>query len=278
MYRILLLTLFVIAKSLNVYAVTPTKLDRAMELLSQTESGAKELSEAKSAGVPIKEGLVSKTEVTATRTIQGTKENYTFKTQVIIASDKDPVFQALDLAHELVHANHPKENPFNPKLNAGDYVRHGIEGKGGEADAISKECEVGKEIMESKTLQSQIKADTLDLIKARCQFVWKTAANDSKWKQSFYFMGQYYRDFVAQVSGLKIGAEYRASLDEKLEPRSPLFASAVAHKPYPLALLEEYVEITKRVCSRSKSSRGVGRAVASIPLLKERCNEVGVSF
>jgi len=116
------------------------------------------------------------------------------------------------------------------------------------------------------------------LIKARCQVVWKASANESKWKQSFYYMGQYYRDIFARIGGLRLDSAERAEWEDKLVARTPLFSSAVAHKPYPLALLEEYVEITRKVCGRAEKSRGMGRALASIPLLRERCESVGVDL
>lgn len=253
-------------------------LEMAMDILDHTATGSHEIHEAQGLDIPIHTGPVSKTNVTATRSIQGDQESFTFKTEVVIAADKDPVFQALDLAHELVHATEPKGNPFDPKLSANDYVRQGIEGKGGEAAAIGKECEVGREIVASEYLKTRIKADQLDLIKARCQVVWKASANDSKWKQSFYFMGQYYRDILASLGGLRLDHADRAEWEEKLEARTPLFSSAVAHKPYPLALLEEYVDITRKVCGRAQRARGMGRTLASIPLLKNRCEAVGIDL
>ena len=277
MYRILLLGLLLTPHLQKAHSMEATPLERALNLLAQTKTGSEELKLARQLNIPIRAGAVSKTDITATRSLKNNEEILSFQTQVIVAQDKDAIFQALDLAHELVHATHPKSNPFDPKLNFSDYVKHGIEGEGGEAQAIEAECKAGQELIEESSVKSQIKAETVQLIKARCQFVWQTAQNASKWKQSFYYLGQYYRDFMSQVYGLNLDQASRAEWREKVEAKSPMFASAVAHKPYPLALLEEYVEITKRVCERTKTST-VGRAIASLPLLQERCKAIGSSL
>ena len=223
--------------------------------------------------VPIGEGSISKTEITATRTVQNQTEKLNFKTQVLVASDKEPVFQALDLAHELVHAVNPKHNPFDPALSASAYVQSGIESEGGEANAIAQECKVGKEMIET----SHLREEAIQMIKARCQFAWKTEASPSRWTESFYFMGQYYRDFLRQIRGTRRAHEdpkAESNWDVKVANRSPVFSSAVAHKPYPLALLEEYLEITKTICARAKTSALARKIASASQSLEERCQAV----
>ena len=242
-----------------------SKLTEAVKLLESTPTGKTAVAQARSLHIPVREGAVSKTEVTATRVSQGKKEELKFNVQVLVSVDKETAFQALDLAHELTHAIHPKENPFNPDLSASQYVRHGIEGDGGEAQAIAQECQVGKELIQQNSVQEK----TAELIKARCQFVWKTENDPSRWKRSFYQLGNYYHQFRALLKG--------DSEDLKLETKSPMFASAVAHKPYPLALLEEYVQITKTICERARklqSSNAIARSLASTAKLDQRCRAV----
>jgi hypothetical protein len=280
MYRLVLMVLLLSAHLLNAdaeeNAPTDVKLKAAYALLARTKDGADILKRAEEMGIPISAGPVSKTDITATRTADGKSEEFKFHTRVVIAEDKEPVFQALDLAHELVHATHPKSNPFDPNLDATTYVKHGIEGEGGEAQAIAEECAVGKELTESN-FASSMKTETVQLVKARCQFVWNTAQDHSRWNKSFYYLGQYYREFMKNVVSLNVPEQAKNDWLEKVEARSPMFSSAVAHKPYPLALLEEYVEITHKVCDRAKASL-LGRSISSVSLLKERCMGVGVEL
>jgi hypothetical protein len=248
----------------------PDNLVRAIELLRKTPSGREIYARAVERQVPIREGKISKTEITATRTVQGTSERLNFVVQVLISQDKEPVFQALDLAHELVHAVNEKKNPFDPKLNASEYIQHGIEGKGGEAEAIAEECKVGHELVDLKT---ELKDETARLIKARCQYVWKLEKDDSKWKKSFYQLGQYYRGFVQAWLGTQPAETARREWTDKLEARTPIFSSAAAHKPYPVALLEEYLEVTRIICDRAMRSR-VGRGIASFTAFEARCKAI----
>lgn len=243
--------------------IEAARLKMAMTLLERTESGKAALEKMRSLSIPVKSAPVSKTDIIATRKSDGSKESYSYEVQVLIAGDKDPVFQALDLAHELVHATHPNKNPFDPKLSATDYVRHGIEGDGGEAQAIAAECKVGKEMIDMAD-KTDLKNETAQLIRARCQYVWNTQANPSKWTQSFYQVGQHYREFAAKISEM--------NLHLKVESKSPIFSSAAAHKPYPLALLDEYIEITKVICSKNRKI-----ASDAVTALQERCESVGAN-
>ena len=67
------------------------------------------------------------------------------------------------------------------------------------------------------------------------------------------------------------------SLGSRVEARSPQFSSAVAHKPYPVALLEEYLQITQGICNRARNN-ALTRKIASAgaaDLLDERCKDIG---
>lgn len=269
-----------------VNAASASKLDEALAILAKTESGRALLNEASRAKVPIFPGTVSRTDIVATRTTRGREETLGFKMQVFVAQDKDPVFQALDISHELIHATHPQENPFDPHLSPEAYIRHGIESEGGEAKAIARECQVGQEIVSNPVFTEKsdsgdviAKPETVQLIRARCRFVWQTARDESKWKRSFYQLGHYYRDFLKQVAGLRLEMDESEKLSRPMEPRSAMFHSAVAHKPYPLALLEEYVQITKKICERSQGAglARLGRTLSAIGLTR-RCQAVGVEL
>lgn len=270
-------TTFVVLLTLNIfwgglsYAEHGPELSSAIRLLSLTPTGQALLNQAEKAEVPMQIGSVSKTEITATRETRGQSEELKFHSQVLISNSKSAVFQALDLAHELTHAVHPKKNPFDPHLNAEQYIRHGIESDGGEAKAIAQECQVGKELIETQ----KIKEETVSVIKARCQFAWKSAVDSNAWKKSFYQLGSYYQQFMKTVGKMKLVLQ--------VEPMTPLFSSAVTHKPYPVALLEEYIQITKTICERARST-ALGRQVASLSTglgmsgLENRCNTVDNSY
>jgi len=244
--------------------IEAARLKNALTILGATKSGKAELELAKSLDIPIQSAKISKTDITATRTVTSKGEKFSYQVQVWVAKDKSPVFQALDLAHELVHATHPKKNPFDPNLSAVDYIRYGIEGEGGEAKAIQQECQVGQELIDLAQTTHDLKDETVRLIQTRCQFVWDTEANAAKWTQSFYQLGQYYQQFVSMIS--------RTDEDLKVSAKSPIFSSAVAHEPYPLALLEEYIDVTRRLCARN-------RKIASEALseLADRCRSVGAA-
>jgi hypothetical protein len=252
-------------------AETPGAPERVMELLRETPSGFPLVEAATEAGVPIEEGKVSRTEVTATRVSRDGEAFTRFETKVVLSRSKSPVFQALDLAHELVHALRPKENPFNPDLMAGEYVVRGIEGEGGEAEAILHECRVAKDFLEHRKFEGRIGVEERALVKARCATVWKLSVNEGAWKRSFYQLGQHTRDFLERISK-RVGKSPREWnwWKERVDSRSPLFSSAVAQKPYPLALLEEYEEITARFCEKALK-REEGRAPAGDPGLGTRC-------
>ncbi len=200
-----------------------------------------------------------------------------FNVQVLISKDKSPVFQAIDLAHELVHALHPKSNPFDPKLNAVDYVRSGIESEGGEAQAILQECKVGRELV------SIVTDEAAQLIKARCQYVWKTENNQDQWKLSFYHLGKYFSVFRSKLDSMNTDDDKREAIEKIVQMKDPMFTSAAANKPYPLALLDEYMEITKKICNKSqerKLASVVARAAAGnadAPIhteMDERCQSL----
>jgi hypothetical protein len=247
----------------------------AIRILDATPTGFALRQRAYKRGVPVVPGPVSKTDLIATRTGEGPGREIRTELRVVVALDKEPVFQALDLAHELTHAVGASVNPFDPNLDPFSYVKSGIEGAGGEASAIRAECEVAKEILAGgKRLRPD--PSTRLLIRARCASAWRAATEPSRWIDSFYQLGQHYYDFLHALSGLGLDQSKLARWKARLSARSPLFSSAVTHKPYPLALLEEYVEMTRKVCSRAKETRL--RAPASVSRMKGRCEALGLEM
>jgi len=216
-------------------------LEKAFSILEKSPIGKQIMSEARDQGLSIVEGPISKTEIVATRTMRDKNEKLEFHVQVLISKEKHPVFQAIDLAHELVHALHPKMNPFDPKLNAVDYIRQGIESEGGEAQAIMQECKVGHE------LARFVDEEEAQLIKARCKFVWTAEKDETLWKKTFYHLGRYSSLFRARLGSVNSDEEKNKEITRIVQSKDPMFTSAAANKPYPLALLDEYVEITRKI-------------------------------
>lgn len=248
----------------------------ALSLLKKTTRGSQILNKAEQMKIPLELGDVSRTDVTASRMSGGKGEPFQFHVRVVISREKEPLFQAMDLAHELVHALGPKLNPFDPQLDPLTYVRRGIEGPGGEVEAIRSECGVGRELLDAGAQKLQVKGDSLLLVKARCVAAWKSKDEPLKWVKNFYSLGHFHDDFVSTVSTLNLTTEERIRWRGQVGTRSPMFSSAVTHKPYPLALLEEYIQITRQVCEKAKDRVRSGRSLASESPLFGRCDTVGV--
>ncbi len=251
-------------------------LDPAMNLLRRTHRGSQLLKKAEQMNIPLAAGEVSRTDVTASRMSGGKGDPFQFQVRVVISREKEPLFQAMDLAHELIHALGPKLNPFDPSLDPLTYVRRGIEGPGGEVEAIRSECAVGREFLDAGAEKLQVKADSLLLLKARCLSAWKSKDEPLKWVKNFYNLGHFHNDFISTVNTLSLTSEERVRWRGQVGIRSPMFSSAVTHKPYPLALLEEYIQITRQVCEKARDRVRSGRNLASESPLFGRCDTVGV--
>ena len=266
------LLMMLLSTSVNAAELNPPNgLAKAIALLENTAIGKVAMQEARDKKLSIIEGKISKTEIVATRVLKENEEKLDFNVQVLISREKSPVFQAIDLAHELVHALHPKSNPFDPKLNAVDYIRAGIEAEGGEAQAITQECKVGQELL------NQVDPEPAQLIKARCQYVWKTEKTPDQWKLSFYHLGKHFALFHSKLNSINVDKDKNTEISKMVKAKDPLFTSAAANKPYPLALLDEYVEITQKICSKSQqrnvASVGVTEEVVTTPM-DERCQSL----
>jgi hypothetical protein len=121
-------------------------------------------------------------------------------------------------------------------------------------------------------------------MKARCELVWRILPESKRWAESFYHLGHYFQDFHQVLAELKLTSKEKRDWSGRMRTRSPLFSSAVTHKPYPLALLEEYIEITRKVCERAKLRRSLERTPASRSndgleiAMSNRCNAVGIGI
>ena len=251
-------------------------LKEGLALLASTPRGAAQLEAAKLAHVAIQLGPVSRTDITATRARVKGQEVLTYETRIILSGKKSPLFQALDLTHELTHALHPKLNPFDASLSLTAYVQDGIESPGGEAQAIFAECEFARDVLKDKS-KLRISDESARELRDRCEFVWQNKDKPRDWNQSFYELGEHYDAFQKKLAELPLGDAEKKAWLIRVGPGGVHFASAVAHRPYPLALLEEYVDITRKICEKSKKNHQ-GRQPARADPLVNRCEAVGVQL
>jgi hypothetical protein len=163
----------------------------------------------------------------------------------------------LDLAHELSHAlSKPIWDPYDPKLTAGDYLHSALEGRGGEIEAVGTECRVAQELASL--------VESIDL--SRCDsYIVDGRVTNERIREDFYRVGNWYPGLSS-----RLGAD--VSRFPLLSPKAPKLFSSTGHSPYPVALLEEFEQITAAACdnSRSRLKSFSGREPASAPADPER--------
>jgi hypothetical protein len=154
----------------------------------------------------------------------------------------------LDLAHELVHAtSKPAWDPYDPSLTPGAYIHAAIEGEGGEVEAVRVECQVSYEIFGDRS--NSLSAE-------RCK---RYAVSDQKVaadriRKDFYRVGHWMKDLSK-----RLGSE--GKLFPELSEKRPALYSSTGGTPYPVALYEEYRQMTAVACENTRR-----RAPASIPV------------
>ncbi|MEN9724067.1 MAG: hypothetical protein RJB38_2053 [Pseudomonadota bacterium] len=144
----------------------------------------------------------------------------------------------LDLAHELIHATaQPAWDPYDPQLSAAQYVHAAIEGKGGEVEAVVRECQVALE------LAPILKSESL----GRCEpYIEDEAVVASLVRQDFYRVGSWHSKLLKEF-----GKDHERF--PLLSAKAPRLYSSTGHSPYPAALLQEFQELTASACENSKN-------------------------
>ena len=156
---------------------------------------------------------------------------------LIYLRENQPFFDlVLDMAHELVHAtSRPSFDPYDPKLTAGIYVRSAIEGEGGEVDAVSTECQISMELRNANLGNSD-----------RCAHYFSPLhqLDREKITRDFYRVGSWQTEL-----GKRLGEERK--LFPLMSKNAPRLYSSTGRSPYPVALLNEFDELTQIACENS---------------------------
>jgi hypothetical protein len=224
----------------------------ALETLSQMEAGRPLVQKAQSVWGALtvqalaqhfQWGEVSRTDSVITRhydSSSGTEKRQR-DTVILLRRDQPSTELLLDMAHEMVHATaQPTFDPYDPTLSSGRYIRAALEGEGGEVNAVVKECEVALEIT----------AHTGEVID-RCKGYYGgdgrrvlNGVDRERILHDFYKVGHWKKGLMQ-----KLGRDSTVSL--LLTEETPAFYSSTGRSPYPVALFEEFVELTRTACDNT---------------------------
>lgn len=162
---------------------------------------------------------------------------YELRSRIYLSRNLPVIDGVLDLAHELTH--YISRTPFNPyqqNFNLLDFIKSTIEGRGGEADAYMTECIILKELFPQEEHHNSNCSLLIDA---------KTGKHSKKLAiKKFYQVGGDLSDFLYRIKQFKISMKDLPFLSDE----EPLYISSAYGLPYPIAALEEYLSIMKRVC------------------------------
>jgi hypothetical protein len=180
----------------------------------------------------------------------------------------------LDLAHELVHATaRPSWDPYDPNLTAGAYIRATIEGEGGEVEAVRVECQVSNEVFGEKS-SSPSASRCLKYVTAEGASSGSSSDKSEvtqKIRQDFYRVGHWMGDLRRKLGDEK-------TLFPLLSGSRPALYSSTGGTPYPVALYEEYRQMTAVACENTRrrapaSSQSSLQDKSAQLLLSNRCKK-----
>lgn len=246
-------------------------LPDALETLAQVPMGKKLIAHAlsywgfrerKELLEVLRWGSASRTDAVLVRHYNPTtgKEQRERQVKVYLRDSQSFEDLVLDLAHEFIHATtQPTWDPYDPTLTAGKYIWSAIEGDGGEVEAVIAECQVGLELGARWKKASERCHDYLSAKRG-------TLERDQV-RKDFYRVGEWKGDLSA-----RLGEEER--LFPLLSGAKPVLYSSTGHAPYPVALYQEFEEITQIACENSRRRAGADpsrRPAAVSEFLTRRC-------
>jgi hypothetical protein len=227
-----------------------SRIEAAIRMLTATGPGAEIVSRAGKLwggasaswveSGKIREGRVSRTDATLTRSWDPSTDAEVREREVVVNLRLDQPLQeiSLDLAHELTHAvTQPAWDPYDPELRAETYVRNAIDGPGGEVDAILRECVSAFEL-ERKGGVSISRCD-----RYRRDYEASGTIPRAKIVRDFYASGETFA---------RIPEELRRRIPE-ITSDPPVYYSSTGESPYPLSLEREYEALNEVACSNTRS-------------------------
>lgn len=227
-----------------------------LQLLANSKSGAQIISQAKrkadrrhaelsSLIIP---GRTSITDTTLIRRFSRTNPDqveYEDRSKVYINSDHNVRDAILDLAHELTHFTYRQAfNPYRDGFSFSSFLKGTIEKKGGEAHAFITECKVLKEMFPGIIYQESKCPSIVDPSTGRFSFK-KTVIR-------FYQVGAYYDQFWTEVRPFDVTKEQFPLISEA----QATFISSAYGKPYPVATIQEYTDMMRKVCQNDERRLG----------------------
>lgn len=225
------------------------RLAQILQILESAPTGKELLRGAKLRGVTerIFPDVISRTDAIITRRfdVKSKKESRERKVEIHLNFNQPNTEIVLDLAHELTHALAPMGmDPYDPKLRVEDYIRNGIEGNGGEADALMNECTVSRELQKQGADVNESRCSRYQSDLAEKPFDARKAI-----LKDFYRVGYW----MTPLKNTIVTAVFPF-----LSSREPILYSSTGRKPYPMALYEEFKELSKLACENTE------RRVASL--------------
>lgn len=236
-----------------VFSIFPARLpaqgfEEAIALLRSTETGARVFENARESLGFSKEdeifsalewGPVSKTDATLTRAFNPLTglENRSRSILISIRLEQPMGEIVLDLVHELVHAgSRPIWDPYDPELTPTRYITISIEGPGGEIDALEAECRVAYDL--ETRIGHKIK---------RCEryrVPGSQGVDRERMTTDFYKVGHWITLLTSELGDSEL-------LPSLLSEKPELFSST-GNAPYPVALYEEFLEMTRAACRNTE--------------------------
>lgn len=183
----------------------------------------------------LKIGNSSLTESTLRRSfdLANGKEWFELYQEVTIAKQLSLADAVLDLAHELTHFAFRKPmNPYHLDFDEVTFIRHGVEGLGGELDAFLSECQV--------TLEMSHKDPTFPMHPLCSAYLSKDGqVNREQARQDYYRVGS--KEFTPRLR----------SIIPEISSARAVFRSAQAGTAYPIALAKEFSETIRAACENN---------------------------
>ncbi len=169
------------------------------------------------------------------------------KTLMIYLRRKQSIINlTLDLAHEFTHASgQDMLDPYDPNLTLGKYVLFSVEGRGGELEALTEECQVALELKNIYGFKFKRCEKYIDPSLQRVSI--------QEIKLDFYKVGGE-KQKLLQLLGEEVAYFPFLSSEE------PMLISATGNAPYPVALSHEYIDLNKSACNNTlKRLKNLGK-------------------